>query len=130
PYLVDSGADIVTEIAGGGTDLVKSTAGYTLADPFVENLTLLAGAGAIGGTGNDLANVITGNESANVLDGGNGADTLVGGLGDDVYVVNLAGDVITEASGAGTDAVHSTAAGYTLGSYVENLVLLAGAGSG
>jgi Ca2+-binding RTX toxin-like protein len=129
-YLVDSSADVVIEIAGGGTDIVKSTASYVLTDPFVENLTLLAGAGAISGTGNDLANVITGNESANLLDGGNGADTLVGGLGNDTYVVNVTGDVVTEAASAGTDTVQSTAASYTLATNVENLILLSGAGAG
>lgn len=129
-YLVDNGADSVIEIAGGGTDTVKSTVAYTLADPFVENLTLLAGAGAIGGTGNDLANVITGNESANLLDGGAGNDTLIGGLGDDTYLVNATGDVITEAASAGTDTAQSTATSYTLATNVENLVLLAGAASG
>ncbi|HZF35063.1 MAG TPA: CAP domain-containing protein [Candidatus Angelobacter sp.] len=129
-YLVDNSADSVIEVAGGGTDTVKSMVAYTLADPFVENLTLLAGAGAIGGTGNDLANVITGNESANLLDGGAGNDTLVGGLGDDTYLVNATGDVITEAASAGTDTVQSTAASYTLATNVENLVLLAGAATG
>jgi Ca2+-binding RTX toxin-like protein len=129
-YLVDNSADSVIEIASGGTDTVKSTVDYALANPFVENLTLLAGAGAIGGTGNDLANVVTGNESANHLDGGNGADTLVGGLGDDIYIVNLAGDVVTEAASAGIDTVQSTAASYTLATNVENLVLLAGAATG
>src|SRR5882724_8266812 len=129
-YLVDNSADSVIEVAGGGTDTVKSTVAYTLADPFVENLTLLAGAGAIGGTGNDLANVITGNESVNLLDGGAGNDTLVGGLGDDTYLVNAAGDVITEAASAGIDTAQSTAASYTLATNVENLVLLAGAATG
>jgi len=129
-YFVDSSGDSVIEIAGGGTDTVKSAVSYTLANPFVENLTLLAGAGAISGTGNDLANVITGNESANLLDGGNGTDTLVGGAGNDTYVVNVSGDVITEAAGAGTDTAQSTAASYTLGTNVENLVLLAGATTG
>ncbi len=129
-YLVDNSGDSVIESAGGGTDTVKSTVGYTLADPFVENLTLLAGAGAIGGTGNDLANVITGNESANLLDGGVGNDTLVGGLGNDTYVANASGDAVTEAASAGTDTVQSMAATYTLATNVENLVLLAGATSG
>ena len=129
-YLVDSGGDSVIEIAGGGTDTVKSSVAYMLADPSVENLTLLAGAGAIGGTGNDIANVITGNESANLLDGGAGNDTLVGGLGNDTYVVNASGDVVTEAAGAGTDTVQSLAASYTLANNVENLALLTGAAAG
>jgi Ca2+-binding RTX toxin-like protein len=129
-YLVDSSADSVVEIAGGGTDTVKSTVAYALADSNVENLSLLAGAGAISGTGNDLANAITGNESANLLDGGNGTDTLAGGLGNDTYVVNVSGDVVTEAAGAGADTVQSSAATYTLVTNVENLVLLTGAASG
>ena len=126
-YLVDNSADSVIEIASGGTDTVKSTVDYALANPFVENLTLLAGAGAIGGTGNDLANVVTGNESANHLDGGNGADTLVGGPGDDIYHRELSPATSSrKPRSAGIDTVQSTAASYTLATNVENLVLLAG----
>jgi Ca2+-binding RTX toxin-like protein len=129
-YVVDSAADVVIEVASGGTDTVTSSASFTLADGNLEHLTLLAGAGAINGTGNALANKLTGNESANLLDGRAGADTLVGGLGDDVYVVDVSGDVVTESSGAGSDTIRTTLAGYTLGANLDNLVLLAGAVSG
>jgi Ca2+-binding RTX toxin-like protein len=56
---------------------------------------------------------------------------MVGGKADDSYVVDDAKDVVTEAAGVGTglDTITSTAAAYTLGVNVENLVLDAGAGS-
>ena len=70
-YLVDSSSDKVTEGDKGGTDLVKSSQTYNLSQfsEFVENLTLLPGAGNIDGTGNGSNNVITGNEGNNRLDG-------------------------------------------------------------
>ena len=49
----------------------------------LEDLTLL-GSGDIGGTGNDLDNIVTGNDGNNLLSGGyGGVDTLIGGAGDD-----------------------------------------------
>jgi Ca2+-binding RTX toxin-like protein len=131
-YVVDNTGDIVIEVASGGTDTVNSSVSYGLTDPNLEHLTLLAGAGAINGAGNALANKITGNESANLLDGMAGADTMAGGLGDDIYVVDSTSDVVTESAGAGTgsDTVRTGLASYTLGSNLENLVLLAGASTG
>ena len=127
-FYVDNVSDIVTEAAGAGTDVVNSTITYTLGTD-VENLVLTAGAGAINGTGNSVANTITGNESANVLNGMGGADTMIGGLGNDTYYVDNVGDIVTESAGAGTDVVNSTIASITLTADVENLTLTAGAGA-
>jgi len=103
-YFVNSGAVIITESDGQGTETVYSTATYKLAAG-VESLVLQDAGGAISGTGNGYDNTITGNASANTLtglhgndtlNGGAGADTLIGGSGNDVYIVDNAGDVITE----------------------------------
>lgn len=119
-YIVDNTGDIVTETLTGGTDLVMSTATYTL-KANAENLTLL-GSAAINGTGNALANIITGNSGNNVLNGAAGADTLIGGQGNDTYTVDHSGDIVTEQSNAGTDKINS-AVDYTLPVEVENLTL-------
>jgi Ca2+-binding RTX toxin-like protein len=82
-YVVDNAGDVVTELANGGTDLVRSGVSHTLA-AHVENLTL-TGKANIAATGNELANILTGNAGRNVLDGGLGADVLAGGGGGDTF---------------------------------------------
>ena len=76
-YVVDNAGDTVTELAGEGTDEIRtSLATYTLAAlANVENLT---GTNAAGQTltGNGSANVITGAGGNDVIDGGAGADTM------------------------------------------------------
>ena len=119
-YVVDNAADVVTEVAAGGSDTIESSITFTLGAE-VENL-VLTGAAAVNGTGNALSNVLTGNAAANRLDGGAGADTMAGGAGNDTYVVDNAADAITEAAAAGTDTVESSVS-FALGAELENLVL-------
>ncbi|HUL02172.1 MAG TPA: calcium-binding protein, partial [Gemmatimonadales bacterium] len=124
-YLVD-GSDLIVENPGEGTDTVVASFNHTLAAN-LENLTLAGSAS--NGTGNAGANVITGNALDNVLDGAGGADTLRGLAGNDTYVVDNAGDIVDESDptygwdSGGIDTVRS-AVSYTVGNYLENLVLI------
>lgn len=147
-YVVDNAGDVVTELAGGGTDTVETQRNYVLGAN-LENLTL-TGLAAVNGTGNALANVILGNGAANILagadgddrlsgdlgndtldggagkdrlDGGVGADKMTGGLGDDVFVVDSIGDKIFENAGEGIDSIESAIAFSLVGLEVENLTL-------
>lgn len=117
-YLLDDLMDTASENAGQGTDTVKASFSYTLAQDF-ENLTL-TGTGDIDGTGNAGVNTITGNIGDNTLDGDAGADRLYGGAGDDTYVVDTLGDLVADSSGL--DTVQSSIS-YTLANGLENLVL-------
>ena len=119
-YIVAATNDIITELVSEGTDTVKSSATYSLADTdgtgtnggHVENLTL-TGAAAINGAGNARNNILTGNGAINTLtgdlgndtiDGGLGNDNMNGGAGNDTYFVDSLGDAVTELTGAGSGA--------------------------
>ncbi|MEH2165449.1 MAG: tandem-95 repeat protein, partial [Nostoc sp.] len=146
-YIVDNLGDTITEGLNAGTDLVKSSVNWVLADN-LENLTL-TGSGAINGTGNSLKNILIGNIGANILsgedgndsliggagndtllggagddtlDGGLGSDSLVGGVGNDIYTVDNVNDSITEDLDAGTDLVKSSV-NWVLGNNLEKLTL-------
>lgn len=88
-YFVDAVGDRVIEAEAAGIDTVFSSASFSLAGQYAENLTL-TGDTAINGRGNDLANAIVGNAARNVLNGGGGNDTLTGGDAADVFWFNSA----------------------------------------
>jgi len=109
-YYVDNVGDTITELAGGGSDIVWSYLSWT-AGANIESVRLL-GTAAIDATGNELDNYLAGNSANNtliggggndVLTGGAGADTMIGGAGDDFYVLDDVGDIAieTDASAAG-----------------------------
>ena len=114
-YVVDSVGDVVIEQASEGTDTVSTFISYALGAN-IENLTL-TGNGAINGTGNGLANIITGNTGANILRGSGGSDIINGGAGIDTaafekavtsYAIDHSGTTITVSdlvNGEGTDTL-------------------------
>jgi VCBS repeat-containing protein len=97
-YYVDQSNDVIIELAADGSDLVRSTATYTLSDE-VENIILI-GADAINATGNILSNRLVGNAASNELFGLGGNDRLDGGLGNDRLVGGTGRDIVTGGSGA------------------------------
>jgi Ca2+-binding RTX toxin-like protein len=105
-YTVDNAADIVTESAGEGIDVVNSSVTLTLA-AHVEAL-VLTGSSALNGTGHDLANLLRGNTGNNVLNGAAGDDILEGGDGNDT-LTDTAGTALFN-GGAGTDTINGGAA--------------------
>ena len=107
-YIVNSASDVVTELDGGGTDLISSSATYALST-YVENLTL-TGTAVINATGNDLANSLTGNSANNVLDGLGGNDTLTGGTGSDTFMVSFGTDTVTDLGNGADVLIVSSAA--------------------
>ncbi|HRX36377.1 MAG TPA: calcium-binding protein [Aestuariivirga sp.] len=134
-YIFDNVGDVAIELAGEGTDTIKSSKDIDLSAGLLATSEIerveLTGSAAINATGNDLGNWLTGNIGANILtggaladriNGGAGADTMIGGDGDDVYYVNQATDVVTEAAAEGYDVVYSNAT-YTLSDNVEKLNL-------
>ncbi len=120
-YYVDDAGDIVTETAGGGTDMVRtSLSSYTLGSQ-VENVTYI-GTSSFTGTGNTLANLMVGGAGADILDGGAGGDSMVGGAGDDIYYVDDAmSNSVNKSAGNGNDTVRTNASYFFLGANVENL---------
>jgi Ca2+-binding RTX toxin-like protein len=88
-YYVDHPLDSVFESSfgndtGGFDTVIASTS--VLLSAYVEQLILAAGAGAINGTGNEIANIIQGNNASNTLKGNGGNDTLTGNGGGDRFI--------------------------------------------
>ena len=137
-YIVDNVGDKVVELAGGGTDEVRTSLTRYLLGANLENLTY-TGSDAFTGTGNALDNVIRGGAGDDVLNGGlgndvlyggdgndtfgdtGGADLMIGGRGDDIYNVDNVGDRIIEAPGEGFDQVYTTVSFSLAGQALEGL---------
>ncbi|WP_246015994.1 calcium-binding protein, partial [Azospirillum griseum] len=119
-YIVDDAGDVVTELAGEGSDEVRTSLSSYSLSANVETLTY-TGTGNFTGVGNALDNLIQGGVGNDTLSGGVGNDTLVGGLGNDVYIVDDAGDVVTELAGEGSDEVRTSLSSYSLSANVETL---------
>ncbi|WP_165943271.1 beta strand repeat-containing protein [Roseicella aquatilis] len=98
-YVVDDVADLVTETAGQGNDLVQAFIDCTLGAE-LERLQLM-GSGDLSGTGNALDNLLRGNTGGNLLLGLAGADAINGLEGDDTVAGGAGADTLT--GGAGRD---------------------------
>lgn len=79
-YVVQAG-DVVSESSGGGVDVVRSSANWTLGTD-LERLEL-TGSANLNGAGNAGSNSLAGNGGSNSLSGHGGNDTLLGGGGHD-----------------------------------------------
>ncbi len=121
-YIVDDLGDVVEELSGGGTDLVRTTlTTYTLGDN-LERLELTSGLDSTG-IGNAVDNTLTGGAGDDWLDGMGAADVMLGNGGDDVYIVDHVSDSVTENVGEGAaDEVRSSVT-WTLGANFESLTL-------
>jgi len=99
-YYVDSASDVIVEVAGEGTDIVRSTASSYALSANVENGKIATASGATL-IGNELANSLAGNSGHDVLYGLDGDDLLNGGDGDDTLHGGAGNDTLT--GGLGTD---------------------------
>jgi len=136
-FVVRQGGSIADRLDGTAAgDLLRGRDG---------NDEMLGGDGDDAVYGDEGTDTLDGGSGDDLLDGGTGADTMAGGAGNDTYVVDTLGDVLQESEAAaplarpaapdavpldiGTqiDTVIASIT-YTLGSFVENLTLAAGAG--
>lgn len=98
-YIVDDAADDVIELAGQGTDEVRTALAYYEMHANVERLRY-TGAGTFEGHGNEGNNEMYGGGSEDVLSGGLGHDNLLGGGGDDILYGGDGHDTLQGQAGA------------------------------
>jgi len=125
-YFIDNAGDTVVEVAGEGSDTIRTSVSLTLAAGLsIETLTTTSQAGttAIDLAGNEIDNRIEGNDGVNALSGNGGLDLLYGHGGDDTLNGGLQGDLLD--GGAGLDTAlfvdsfvtyADTLAGWVIGS--------------
>jgi serralysin len=97
-YVLDNAGDVVTEAAGGGTDLVQLSTSWTMAAN-VEKVAL-TGSANINATGNILNNTMAGNNGNNALNGGAGNDIISAGDGNDRLFGGRGNDTLTGGNGS------------------------------
>ncbi|WP_431509824.1 calcium-binding protein [Variovorax sp. DAIF25] len=102
-YVIDTTADVITELANEGTDLVQSAISYTLGAN-VENLHL-TGTAAINGTGNTANNILFSGAGNNVLNGLAGIDTASYQYALSGVTVSLAVTTAQATGGSGSDTL-------------------------
>ena len=118
---LDAAADAIT--TGSGNDTIEAT-GY--------DDTLSGGAGNDSLYANYGLDTLNGGSGNDVLDGGQQADRMSGGSGDDTYYVDDTADRAYEFSAPGVDdggydRVFASAS-FTLGAFIEDLVLTGASG--
>ena len=96
-YRVDSAGDVVTELAGAGTDTVNAVLSFTLGA--AQEILQLLGVAALDGTGNALDNTLRGNGGGNLLSGLQGSDKLFGAAGADTLAGGLGKDFLSGGTG-------------------------------
>lgn len=111
-YVLDNVRDAVIELAGQGTDTLRTPFDIKKLVDNVENVELLAPSIKVTGnalnnklTGNGLANSLTGLDGNDTLDGGLGADKMQGGRGNDTYKIDNISDKVSESGNGGFDTV-------------------------
>ena len=102
-YLINDPGIKCVELAGEGTDTLKTSVTVSLADN-IENLTVI-GKGAVTAAGNDLGNIMTGNSADNQLMGNAGEDKLQGGAGNDYLIGGSDTDLFMFRKGSDHDVV-------------------------
>jgi len=126
-YRIDDSAEVVTELVGGGFDIVQIAKSWVATAGSAIERIFMAGTANLNLTGNALSMVLEGNAGLNTLDDGGGADTLKGMAGNDIYIVRNAATVVVEAAGEGYDAVRTALSAYVL---TDNLDTLTYTGTG
>ncbi len=119
-FVVVNSKDVVVETFTGTSDLILSSASYTL--PTNVNVLTLTGTAALAATGNAQNDVLNANSGADTLSAGAGLATLNGGTGNDIFVVNDTSDVVNVTATGVTDTIESTVS-YVLPANVLKLIL-------
>ena len=131
-FVINSGSDVVQDTSSTSTNVISSSASYTL--PTDVTRLILTGTFALAGTAGSGNDTLTANSGADTLTSGTtGTDSLVGGTGADLFFVNNTSDIVNVGSTHGVDTISSSVS-YTASTNVADLTLtgtsaLAGTGN-